>query len=63
MGLHPALSATTRRVQERSADGRAAYLKRVEAARRSGTAREHVSCTNLAHAVAAFSPRDKLVLR
>ena len=63
MGVHPALSATTRRIQERSAAGRAAYLKRVEAARNVGTARAHVSCTNLAHAVAAFSPHDKLVLR
>ncbi len=63
MGLHPALSATTRRVRERSAAARAAYLKRVEAVRNAGTARTHVSCTNLAHAAAAFPPHDKLVLR
>jgi phosphogluconate dehydratase len=63
MALHPALLATTRRVQERSAASRAAYLRRAEAARSAGTARTHVSCTNLAHAVAAFSPHDKLVLR
>ena len=63
MGLHPALSAATRRIRERSAAGRAAYLRRVEAAASAGTARSHVSCTNLAHAVAAFAPHDKLVLR
>ena len=63
MKLHPVLSATTTRIRERSAPGRAHYLRRVEAARKAGTSRTHVSCTNLAHAVAAFSPHDKLVLR
>ncbi len=63
MNLHPVISATTTRIRERSAAGRAQYLRRVEAARKAGTSRAHVSCTNLAHAVAAFSPHDKLVLR
>jgi phosphogluconate dehydratase len=63
MGLHPELAATTARIRQRSAAGRAAYLRRVEAARLAGTARAHVSCTNLAHAIAAFPQQDKLVLR
>ncbi len=63
MNLHPVISATTTRIRERSAAGRTQYLRRVEAARKAGTSRAHVSCTNLAHAVAAFSPHDKLVLR
>ena len=62
MNLHPVISATTTRIRERSAAGRTQYLRRVEAARKAGTSRAHVSCTNLAHAVAAFSPHDKLVL-
>ncbi|HEX4585085.1 MAG TPA: phosphogluconate dehydratase [Burkholderiaceae bacterium] len=63
MSLHPVVSATTARIRERSAASRAAYLRRVEAARKAGTARAHVSCSNLAHAVAAFPPADKLALR
>jgi phosphogluconate dehydratase len=61
--LHPVLAATTARIRERSAVARTAYLQQTRAARQAGTARGHVSCTNLAHAVAAFSPSDKLVLR
>jgi phosphogluconate dehydratase len=63
MGLHPVLASTTARVHQRSAAARAAYLQQARAARQAGTARGRVSCTNLAHAVAAFSPGDKLVLR
>ena len=63
MGLHPVVATTTARVRQRSAAARAAYLQQVAAARQAGTARGHVSCTNLAHAVAAFAPSDKLVLR
>ena len=63
MGLDPVLSATTARIRERSAASRSAYLRRTEASRKSGTARGRVSCTNLAHAVAAFAAQDKLTLR
>jgi phosphogluconate dehydratase len=63
MRLHPVVSAVTRRIRERSAERRAAYLRHVEAARQAGTVRAHVSCTNLAHAFAAFSPGDKDALR
>src|ERR1700730_6486665 len=63
MGLDPVLSATTARIRERSAASRSAYLRRTEASRKSGTARGRVSCTNLAHAVAAFAAQGKLTLR
>lgn len=63
MSLHPVVEAATARICQRSAAGRAAYLQQVRAARQAGTARGHVSCTNLAHAVAALAPSDKLVLR
>src|SRR5258708_10089420 len=63
MTVHPVLSAVTARIRERSGAGRSTYLRRVEAARQAGTARARVSCTNLAHAVAAFPPQDKQVLR
>jgi phosphogluconate dehydratase len=63
MSLHKVLAGTTARIRERSAASRSAYLRRTEAVRTKGTARAHVSCANLAHAVAAFAPQDKLMLR
>ena len=53
----------TERVRTRSAPTRTAYLARVEQARATGTTRGRISCTNLAHAFAAETPSDKLVLR
>jgi phosphogluconate dehydratase len=60
--LHAVLAAVTRRIQQRSAAGRTAYLARVAAAR-EGPQRAGVSCTNLAHAYAASPALDKLQLR
>ncbi len=56
---HPVLVAVTRRIAERSAPTRSAYLARVErnAARRPGT--ERMGCANIAHAFAALPPNDK----
>ncbi|MCC7320371.1 MAG: phosphogluconate dehydratase [Rubellimicrobium sp.] len=53
MTLHPAIAAVTDRIRARSAPGRSAYLARMEAARAAGPARAHLSCSNMAHAVAA----------
>jgi phosphogluconate dehydratase len=47
----------------RSRIRRAAYLDRLEQAKSAGPVRDHLSCTNLAHALAAFGPHDKCVLR
>ena len=61
--LHPVIAAVTERIRKRSAPLRAAYLERMRAARHAGTVRSRLSCTNLAHAFAAFDADDKQVLR
>lgn len=63
MPLHPTLIAVTDRVRVRSEPTRGAYLARVAHARASGASRGRISCTNLAHAFAAETAQDKLVLR
>lgn len=65
--LHPTLAAVTDSIRVRSQAHRAAYLAHVAAAKRTaqvkGTARARMSCTNLAHAIAAEPPAAKLMLR
>ncbi len=61
--LHPKIAEVTARIVERSRPSRAAYLERIEAARRAGPGRKHLSCGNLAHAFAASPLGDKLSLR
>jgi len=63
MTIHSVLARVTARITERSAATRAAYLDRIAKARREGTVRGRVSCTNLAHAMAASPAHDKLVIR
>ena len=60
--VHPKLVKVTRRVTERSAASRAAYLDLIARARDAGTNRTALSCGNLAHAFAA-SGEDKPVIR
>ena len=60
--LHPVLEQVTDRIVERSAPTRQAYLDQIEAARTNKTTRNRLSCTNIAHAVAAVPANDKLVL-
>jgi phosphogluconate dehydratase len=50
-------------VRARSADSRRDYLGRIAAARRAGTVRADLACTNLAHAIAAVGASDKQELR
>ncbi len=50
---HPVVADTTRRLIERSAETRAAYLKRVRAAAQEGPARGSLGCANFAHGFAA----------
>ena len=52
--LHPAVASITQRVVERSARTRALYLRRIRAAFGSKVQRSQLSCTNLAHAIAAM---------
>lgn len=51
--LHASVKDVTLRIRERSREGRASYLERMEAARLQNSARAGLSCTNLAHGFAA----------
>jgi phosphogluconate dehydratase len=53
----------TERIRDRSRSGRADYLARMDAARRRGSARAGLSCTNLAHGFAASDATDKEALK
>src|SRR6202142_865273 len=53
----------TERIRERSRAGRGDYLERIRAAAHRGTARQSLSCTNLAHGFAASEAGDKAALR
>jgi phosphogluconate dehydratase len=62
--LHPVIDDVTRRLVERSAPSRAAYLSRVRAAAGTGpAARTDLGCANLAHGFAASEPTEKVALR
>ncbi len=49
----------TDRIRERSTPNRSAYLARIDAARREGPQRQRLSCSNLAHGIAACAPTEK----
>ena len=53
MTINPRLADITRRIAERSADSRAAYLERIRRRRPARPARAKLSCANFAHAFAA----------
>src|ERR1019366_5867110 len=61
--VHRQVRAVTERIRERSAPGRADYLERMDAARRQGSVRAGLSCTNLAHGFAASDATDKEALK
>ncbi|WP_067458059.1 phosphogluconate dehydratase [Actinomadura macra] len=63
MAVHPVLERVTRRVVERSAGRRGAYLGRIREARTQGPVRSGMGCANLAHGFAACGVQDKLWLR
>jgi phosphogluconate dehydratase len=63
MALNPTVARITDKIRARSQQSREHYLRHVARARLTGASRERVSCTNLAHAIAAEAPEDKLVLR
>jgi phosphogluconate dehydratase len=62
MTLHPVIAEVTQRVQQRSADLRRNYETRMRAAKPNGAARGRLSCSNLAHVMAA-SGDDKNPLK
>jgi len=59
MSPRQSIQDVTDRIAARSAERRATYLARVEAAREAGVNRAVLSCGNLAHGFAACSPTDK----
>ncbi|WP_028648118.1 phosphogluconate dehydratase [Nocardiopsis sp. CNT312] len=60
--VHRVVDDVTRRLAERSADTRAAYLERIHAAISEGPARGALGCANLAHGFAACALPEKKVL-
>ena len=61
--LDPTVDAVTRRLRERSAPARSAYLARVRAAADTGPARGRLACANLAHGIAAADDSETVALR
>ncbi|MFC6632642.1 phosphogluconate dehydratase [Microbulbifer taiwanensis] len=57
--VHSKIQAVTERIIERSEETRAQYLAQVDRAHIDGRASSHLSCGNLAHAIAASSEEDK----
>jgi phosphogluconate dehydratase len=57
--LHPTVQAVTRRIRERSAASRSAYLAQLDAAANRKPGAERMGCANVAHAFAALPGADK----
>ena len=60
--LHATIAAVTDKIRQRSAATRGHYLQRIDAAIENGPVRKALSCTNQAHAFAAFPELDKNIL-
>src|SRR5436305_11955911 len=58
--MNPTVTAVTRRIRERSAPTREAYLERVEQAIARPRSSDRMGCANVAHAFAALPASDKL---
>src|SRR3954465_7482498 len=59
MSLHPVVARVTDRIRERSAPGRAAYLRQVDAMASRDRGSDRLGCANVAHAFAALPENDK----
>jgi phosphogluconate dehydratase len=57
--MNPAIDRVTKRIQKRSAGSRGEYLARVSAAASKGPSRSSLSCSNLAHGMAASGRVEK----
>jgi phosphogluconate dehydratase len=57
--IHPVVDAVTRRIQERSAPTRSAYLAQIETAANRDRGADRMGCANVAHAFAAMPDADK----
>jgi len=61
--LNATLAAVTKRIEQRSAASRSAYLSMLAGAKKPGPYRAGMGCANMAHAYAAMPINDKLVLQ
>src|SRR5438105_5549207 len=59
MQMNSTVAAVTERIRERSAAGRAAYLRVVDDAAARGRGDDRMGCANVAHAFAALPGNDK----
>jgi phosphogluconate dehydratase len=59
MKLNPTVHAVTQRIRERSADSRADYLRRLDAAAARDRGADRMGCANVAHAFAGIPENDK----
>ena len=57
--MHKKILEVTQNIIKRSAKSRAIYLQRIEEAHHSVVEREHLGCSNLAHAIAPCSAHEK----
>lgn len=57
--INPTLKKVTDRIVSRSAKSRESYLQHIGRAAAAGPSRRSLSCSNLAHGIAACSPGDK----
>ena len=57
--VHPTVAAVTRRIRERSAARRSAYLQRLEAAANRPPGTERMGCSNVAHAFAGMPVEER----
>ena len=60
--LHKTVATVTRNISQRSLQLRSNYLRRLDLALQQGPLRKGLSCTNQAHAFAAFADNDKQIL-
>jgi len=60
--MNPTLQQVTDRIRIRSAKSRESYLQRIDRAAAAGHSRQSMSCSNLAHGIAACSAADKEAL-
>ena len=60
--MHPEIDRITRRIERRSQATRCAYLARIHKAAASGPSRLGLSCSNLAHGIAALGESEKKAL-
>ena len=61
--LHARLGEVTHRIVRRSRPDRERYLERIAAAAEQRPSRKRLSCSSVAHGLAACAPGDKLALR